>query len=226
MNIIAQNAYHRQRMIAYYNKNGKKATDTAIRYKVSRKTLYKWLNRYDGSLESLKDRSHRPLRSPNAHREEEIKMIIRALKKVKWRDLLLAYQRLTARGYKRHYGSFKRVANRLKSSKPIKRKLKKKPKPYAKALYPGQKVQIVSKNYLHMGYRKQFLRFSPWVAAKKLQINLNMFRKNALSRVTPIINSRRWMNTVAGHTARCMMKRAVIAQNYFLMSFWLSLHFV
>jgi len=129
-------------MISYYEKNGKSATKTAIRYKVSRKTLYKWLGRYDGTLESLKDRSHRPHRSPKAHNEEEIKMIIRALKKVKWRDLLLAYQRLKTRGYSRHYGSFKRVANRLKSLRPAKNVVKKKSKHYAKALYPGQKVQI------------------------------------------------------------------------------------
>ena len=35
---------------------------TTIRYKVSRKTVYKWRKRYDGTLESLKDRSHAPHR--------------------------------------------------------------------------------------------------------------------------------------------------------------------
>ena len=69
-------------------------------------------------------------------------MIIRALKKVKWQDLLLAYQRLVARGYTRHYGSFKRIANKLRALKPKKIAAKKKPKPYTRAAYPGQKMQI------------------------------------------------------------------------------------
>ena len=79
MNIITQNAYHRQRMIAYFLSNGENATKAAIRYGVSRKTFYKWLNRYDGTLLSLKDKSHRPHNTPTAHTEAEIAMIIRAL---------------------------------------------------------------------------------------------------------------------------------------------------
>ena len=77
------------RMIKYYLKHG--ATKAANRYKVSRKTVYKWLKRYDGTIDSLKDRSRRPHNSPKAHTKEEITMIIRALKKVKWTDLILAY---------------------------------------------------------------------------------------------------------------------------------------
>jgi len=142
MNIITQNAYHRQRMIAYFMNNGKNATKTALRYGVSRKTLYKWLARYDGALSSLKDKSHRPHTNPKAHTEAEIAMIIRALKKVKWQDLLLEYQRLIARGYTRHYGSFKRIANKLRALKPKKIVARKKPKPYFRAAYPGQKVQM------------------------------------------------------------------------------------
>ena len=70
MNIITQNAYHRQRMINYFINHG--ATKTAIRYKTSRKTIYKWANRYDGTLESLKDLSHKPHTSPKAHTQSEI----------------------------------------------------------------------------------------------------------------------------------------------------------
>jgi transposase len=88
MDIITQNVHHRQRMINYFKSHG--ATKTAIRYKVSRKTVYKWVKRYDGTLGSLKDRSHRPHTSPKAHGEDEIKLVKRALKKVGWKDLLLA----------------------------------------------------------------------------------------------------------------------------------------
>ena len=140
MDIITQNAYHRQRMIKYGKNHS--ITETAIRYKVSRKTVYKWLARYDGTIDSLRDRSHRPHNSPNAHSEAEKAMIKNALKKVGWRDLILAYQRIRTRGYTRSYGAFKRIASKLKASKHKKVKQKKKPKPYTKADYPGQKVQV------------------------------------------------------------------------------------
>ena len=81
MNIITQNPYHRQRFIKYYKNHG--GSKTAIRYKISRKTVYKWLERYDGTLESLKDRSRRPHHSPKGHNEQELSQIKKALKKVK-----------------------------------------------------------------------------------------------------------------------------------------------
>ena len=59
-------------------------------------------------------------------------------------DLLLAYQELVEiDGYTRSYGGFKRIAARLKDLKPSKKKKKKrKLKPYRRADYPGQKIQI------------------------------------------------------------------------------------
>lgn len=141
MSILTQEKYHRQRMVKFAKKHS--VTETAIRYKVSRKTVYKWLGRYDGTVNSLSDRSHRPKTSPRAHTEKELKQIRRRLKKYKWSDLLLAYQELVERdGYTRSYGGFKRVAAKMKAAKPPKRKFKKKPKPYQRAAYPGQKVQI------------------------------------------------------------------------------------
>jgi hypothetical protein len=69
-------------------------------------------------------------------------MIKRALKKVKWKDLILAYQRLRERGYTRSYGGFRRLVQKLRLGKAKAATPKRKPKPYAKAIYPGQKVQI------------------------------------------------------------------------------------
>jgi len=127
-------------MISYYKSHG--ATKAAIRYKVSRKTVYKWVNRYDGGVDSLRDQSRRPHTSPKGHTADEIAMIKRAMKKVKWQDLILAFQRLNSRGYTRSYGGFRRLVSRLRKDKPKQARPKRKPKPYAKALYPGQKVQI------------------------------------------------------------------------------------
>lgn len=141
MDIITQTKYWRQRLVKYAQQHG--VTAAAIRYRVSRKTVYKWLKRYDGTPDSLADQSHRPIRSPKAHSEEELRKIRKRLKRHKWRDLILAYQELVEKdGYTRSYGGFKRIAEKLRSEKPSKRKKKRKPKPYQRAAYPGQKVQI------------------------------------------------------------------------------------
>ena len=140
MDMVTQEACHRQRMVDYFFKHG--GTRTALRYKVSRKTVYKWVNRYEWALESLKDRSRRPRSHPNQHTEEELALIARYIKRNGRKDLLLIFQRLRENGYTRHYGSFKRVVRRLFGKPKKEDKPKKKPKPYQRAEYPGQKVQI------------------------------------------------------------------------------------
>ena len=140
MDMVTREAYHRQRMLHYCHKHG--LTKTAIRYRTSRKTVNKWRKRYDGTLESLKDRSHRPHSHPSQHTEAELELIRRYIKRNGRKDLLLTFQRLREKGYTRHYGSFKRVVARLFGVLKKKNKPKKKPKPYQRAEYPGQKVQI------------------------------------------------------------------------------------
>ena len=66
---ISDNARFRQRVIKYSLKNG--VTKASIRYKVSRSSIYRWKNRYDGTWQSLKDRSHRPHSHPKQHSKEE-----------------------------------------------------------------------------------------------------------------------------------------------------------
>ena len=141
MSILSQLKYQRQRMVKYARNHS--ITETAIRYGVSRKTVYKWKSRYDGSGKSLEDRSHRPHHSPRKHTEQEMQQIRRRVKKHKWTDLLLAYQELVEKDdYNRSYGGFKRVVAKLKAEKPRKKKQKRKLKPYKRAEYPGQKIQI------------------------------------------------------------------------------------
>lgn len=142
MNRITQEARARQRMIEYFIKKGN-GTETANRYKVSRKTLYKWKKRYDGTWESLVERSRRPHHSPRAHSAEEIKQIRRVAKKYRWEDLILAYQEMVEKnGYERSYGGFKRIVRKLSAEKGNKKRKKRKNKPYRRAEYPGQKVQV------------------------------------------------------------------------------------
>ena len=133
MNRIAQEAHARQRYLEYFLKH-KNATETAIRYRISRKTLYKWLKRYDGTWQSLVERSRRPHSSPRAHTAEEIRHIRRLAKKHRWEDLLLAYQEMREKyGYSRSYGGFKRIVAKLRAEKGNKKRKKRKNKPYQRA---------------------------------------------------------------------------------------------
>lgn len=141
MDKIAQEANHRQRMMKYRETHTLK--ETAIRYHTSRKTVVKWWKRWDKTVESLRDRSRRPYTIRQKHSDAEIKQIRRALKRNRWTDLLLAYQEVCERhGYSRSYGSFKRIAGKLRGMKPAREKKVRKPKPYQRAEYPGQKMQL------------------------------------------------------------------------------------
>jgi len=139
MDIITQNARHRQRMVKYFQKNGE--TKTSIRYKISRKTVRKWVNRYDGTLESLKDRSRRPHNSPNAQTPEEIKLVKNSWVKDKGGDKLVMWHNACQRGYSRCYQTFLRTIRKFEPGTKKKKKPQK-PKPYTRAEYPGQKLQI------------------------------------------------------------------------------------
>ena len=75
MNTITQIPRRRQAIIEYPLKKG--TTAAARRYNVSRATIYRWQKRYDGTLDSLKGRSHRPHSHPNQHTAEEIDLIKR-----------------------------------------------------------------------------------------------------------------------------------------------------
>ncbi len=142
MDRITREAHARQRFLEYYLRHGE-ATETAIRYKISRKTLYKWLKRYDGTWQSLIERNRRPHNSPRVHTEEELRHIRRLVKKYHWTDLILAYQDLREKyAYTRSYGGFKRIVRKLAAAKGNKKKKKRKNRPYQRAAYPGQKVQV------------------------------------------------------------------------------------
>ena len=126
-------------MLKYFKNHN--ATETALRFKVSRKTLYKWAKRYDGTLESLKDQSRRPRNSPKEQTESEKMLIKRVWSKDKGGDKLVMWHKACKKGYKRCYQTFLRTI--LKFDDNVKpRKKPQKPKPYMRAEYPGQKIQI------------------------------------------------------------------------------------
>ncbi len=136
-----QEAAFRQRVLEYQRKDHT-VTETAIRYHVSRKTVYKWRKRWDGTAKSLMDQSRRPKSSPRKQTEDEIRLVKRQAKKYKWQDHILAYQGAMERGYTRCFGCFTRTVRKLLDQKPKRIKKKRKNKPYQRADYPGQKVQV------------------------------------------------------------------------------------
>ena len=73
MNTVTQKMKFRQSLIKYAKKYG--VTKAAIKYNVNRQYIYRWKNRYDGTLQSLADKSHRPFHHPNQHTEAEIELI-------------------------------------------------------------------------------------------------------------------------------------------------------
>ncbi len=139
MNILTSNAHFRQRVVKKSYKIG--VTAAAKYYRISRQAIYEWRNKYDGkSWKSLVDKSHRPHHHPNEHTQEEKEMILRRYPRYK-DDMIMLWDSLRKSGYTRTYNSLVRVVN--KWVKPeIKKKQTKKPMPYKRAEYPGQKIQI------------------------------------------------------------------------------------
>ena len=140
MNTITQDMRFRQALIEYSFKHG--VTKAAIRYKVNRQYVYRWLKRYDGTLQSLADKSHRPHHHPNQHTPEELKLIADMRKRNSNAGLVVFWVKLRQRGYSRSVTGLYRVLRRqgqmaIKPPNP-----KYIPKPYEKMLYPGQRVQI------------------------------------------------------------------------------------
>lgn len=140
MNTVTQITRRRQVIIEYSLKKG--VTAAARRYNVSRQFIYRWKKRYDGILESLKDRSHRPHSHPNQHTPEEIKLIEDMRKRNMHTGLVVFWVKLRQKGYTRSITSLWRVLKRqnLTPVKPPNPKYI--PKPYEKMSYPGQRVQI------------------------------------------------------------------------------------
>lgn len=138
MNIIAQEARFRQRVVKYAEKHG--VTEASIRHKVSRMSVYRWRARYNGHWWSLKEHSHRPKHHPAEHTGEENDLIKRHYPY--YDDMIMLWDRLCEKGYKRCYQTMLRAIKRMKLDKAPYARKPRKLKPYQRADYPGQKIQI------------------------------------------------------------------------------------
>lgn len=138
MSSITSEARFRQVAVKYSYRHG--VTQASIRFHRSRQAIYEWRNKYDGTYKSLLDKSHRPHSHPKQHTEEEKAMILRRYPRYK-DDMIMLWDSLRKSGYQRSYASLLRVIR--KWIKPeIKKRAARKPMPYQRAVYPGEKVQI------------------------------------------------------------------------------------
>lgn len=136
---ITSNARFRQRVIKYSEKKG--VTVASIRFRVSRNAIYEWKAKYDGDWKSLRDKSHKPKSHPNQHTEEEKALIIKHWYYHK-DDKIVLWDIIRKKGYTRHYNSMIRTIRKWGLEETPDKRKGYKPKPYQRADYPGQKVQI------------------------------------------------------------------------------------
>ena len=75
----------------------------------------RWNNRYDGTIQSLMDLSHKPhSKHPNAHTDDEIARIKNLIKRNPHIGLNELYTKLRIHaGYSRHYASLYRLLKKI-----------------------------------------------------------------------------------------------------------------
>lgn len=140
MNTLTQIARFRQSVVTYSFRNS--IQSTVNRFNVSRATLYRWRKKYDGSVNSLLDKSRRPHHHPNQHTDEEISLIRNMRRRNTDLGLVEFWVKLRLRGYPRSIPALWRVLRRLSLS-PVKPPNPKYiPKPYEKMTFPGERVQV------------------------------------------------------------------------------------
>lgn len=140
MNSITQDMRYRLSLIKYADKYG--VSKAAARYKTNRQYIYRWKRRYDGSLESLRDRSRRPHHHPSQHSPEEITLIKNMRRRNPNAGLVVFWVKLRQRGYSRSITGLYRFLRKqgIMAIKPPNPKYV--AKPYEQMDYPGQRIQI------------------------------------------------------------------------------------
>jgi len=142
METIRQKAFFRQRVLKEVAK-GKQVTEAAIKYRISRTSIYRWQKRYDGTVESLYEKSHRPQSHPSQHTLEELKLIRRVWSHNKGLGLVCLHMILGDRhGYTRSVSSLDRAMKKLGIGRKKQRKKRYVPQPYETPKVAGERVQI------------------------------------------------------------------------------------
>lgn len=143
MKRVAQEAHIRQGVVNYAGKHGK--SEAARKYGVSLSSVKRWSKRYDGTWQSLQERSHRPKSHPRQHTVAEERAIGQAFSKVYMRygwDGVYA-ELIKNHGYRRSFGGMYHAATRMGLGWGKKRKRPSRAmRRYPELMIPGEKVQI------------------------------------------------------------------------------------
>lgn len=139
---LQQIAHFRLRVVKDAMKSGN-ICETARLHRVHRQSIYRWLSRYDGTLESLMDRSKRPHSHPSQHTEKERRMVLRVYHHNKRLGLVCLWVHLKQNhSYKRSIASLYRLLRREGAIPAPSKKRRRKSKPYEPILVPGERFQI------------------------------------------------------------------------------------
>jgi transposase InsO family protein len=114
------------------------------RYHCSERTLYRWKKAYDGTLESLANKSSKPKTPhPNSHTKDEIKHIQDLMRRNPQISLNELYGKLrTNYAYTRHPSSLYRFLRKNHFFKETRKVTPYKPKPYDTPITIGEKMQL------------------------------------------------------------------------------------
>lgn len=118
-------------------------TKAAIKFCECRRTIYRWRKRYDGTLESLTDKSRRPHSHSNQHTEEEMKLIRNYKKNNKEIGLVVLWGKLRQAGYTRKDQGLYHVIQRIgRYQKSPSKKKESELKEWVTGGNPGEKIQV------------------------------------------------------------------------------------
>ena len=139
---IRQNALFRQRVVKHALKTSN-VSATARLFRISRQSVHRWIRRWDGSLESLMDGSHRPHWHPSQQTPRERELVLRVQRQNKRLGLVCLWAHLKLKhGYCRTQTALYKLLRREGILPGPKRRPRQKVKPYEPILVPGERVQI------------------------------------------------------------------------------------
>lgn len=158
MNMITQKARKKQAVVKYAEKSGKSSASRM--YGVSLSSIKRWCKRYDGTWQSLLERSHRPNSHPKRYTAKEEKQIKNSFRKCYarygWDGV---YSDLLRKKYTRSFSGMVYAAKRMgltEQKKPPKKSREQ--RRYPELLEPGEKVQIDVKEVPYNCLRGKTLR--------------------------------------------------------------------
>lgn len=169
MNIISQEARKRQGVVKLAMRKGKQFASE--KYGVSLSSVKRWCKRYDGTWQSVKEKSHRPHSHPARHTAAEEAIIAKAVKekfaRYGWDGV---YDEAVKQGYNRSFSGMVYAAKRMGAvwSEEKKKPSRKHNRRYPELSFPGEKVQIDVKEVpyccLRGAAKRDERRFYQWTA--------------------------------------------------------------